>query len=160
MGGYGNKRHLTPYLDELTKKSLFFDNFFATGTRTVRGMEAVNLSVPPTPGRSIVKRPKDDTLDAVGKILKQKGYENKFLYAGYGYFDNMNDFFSKNGYEVVDRLKFSKDEITFSNVWGACDEDLYNKVLSEADKVLMVLRPYQYYAVEKIVDRVKNSDKN
>jgi len=33
-------------------------------------------------------------------------------------------------------------------------------VLSEADKVLMVLRPYQYYAVEKIIDRVKNSDKN
>lgn len=33
-------------------------------------------------------------------------------------------------------------------------------VLSEADKVLMVLRPYQYYAVEKIVDRVRNSKKN
>ena len=33
-------------------------------------------------------------------------------------------------------------------------------VLSEADKVLMVLRPYQYYAVEKIVDRVRNSNKN
>jgi hypothetical protein len=24
----------------------------------------------------------------------------------------------------------------------------------------MVLRPYQYYAVEKIVDRVRNTDKN
>ena len=33
-------------------------------------------------------------------------------------------------------------------------------VLSEANKVLMVLRPYQYYGVEKIIDRVKNSDKN
>ena len=147
MGVYGNKKHLTPYLDELTKKSLFFDNFFATGTRTVRGMEAVNLSVPPTPGRSIIKRPKDDTMDAVGKILKQKGYENKFVYAGYGYFDNMNDFFSKNGYEVVDRLKFSKDEITFANVWGACDEDLYNKVLSEADKSYKKNKPFYFFVM-------------
>ena len=33
-------------------------------------------------------------------------------------------------------------------------------VLHEKDKVLMVLRPYQYYAVESIIDRVKNSNKN
>jgi len=33
-------------------------------------------------------------------------------------------------------------------------------VLSEAYKVLMVLRPYQYFAVEALVDRVKNTTKN
>ncbi|WP_194768125.1 type I restriction endonuclease subunit R [Tamlana sp. I1] len=33
-------------------------------------------------------------------------------------------------------------------------------VLHESDKTLMVLRPYQFYAVESIIDRVKNSDKN
>lgn len=33
-------------------------------------------------------------------------------------------------------------------------------VLNETNKILMVLRPYQYYAVEKIVDRVRNTDKN
>ncbi|MFB2895191.1 type I restriction endonuclease subunit R [Aerosakkonemataceae cyanobacterium BLCC-F50] len=33
-------------------------------------------------------------------------------------------------------------------------------VLHESDKVLMVLRPYQYYAVEAIIERVKNTDKN
>ncbi len=33
-------------------------------------------------------------------------------------------------------------------------------VLSEAYKVLMVLRPYQYYAVEALIERVKNSNKN
>lgn len=33
-------------------------------------------------------------------------------------------------------------------------------VLNEAYKILMVLRPYQYYAAEAIIDRVKNSDKN
>ena len=33
-------------------------------------------------------------------------------------------------------------------------------VLNQTYKILMVLRPYQYYAVEKIVDRVRNTDKN
>lgn len=33
-------------------------------------------------------------------------------------------------------------------------------VLHQADKVLMVLRPYQYYAAEAIIDRVKNSTRN
>jgi len=33
-------------------------------------------------------------------------------------------------------------------------------VLHESDRILMVLRPYQYYAVEKIVDKVKNSNDN
>jgi phosphoglycerol transferase MdoB-like AlkP superfamily enzyme len=91
MGIYGNKNNLTPHLDELTKKSLFFDNLYATGTRTVRGMEAVTLSVPPTPGRGIIKRPDNHNTYSVGSIFAQKGYENKFIYAGHGYFDNMND---------------------------------------------------------------------
>ena len=33
-------------------------------------------------------------------------------------------------------------------------------VLHEGDKCLMVLRPYQFYAVEKILDRVQNSNDN
>jgi type I restriction enzyme R subunit len=33
-------------------------------------------------------------------------------------------------------------------------------VFNETRKVLMALRPYQYYATEAIIDRVKNSDKN
>ncbi len=33
-------------------------------------------------------------------------------------------------------------------------------VLSETDKMLMILRPYQYYAVEAIIDHTKSSTKN
>ncbi len=133
MGVYGNKENMTPHLDALAKKSLFFNNLYATGTRTVRGMEAVTLSIPPTPGRSIVKRPKNDTLDSIGEVFKSRGYDNKFIYAGHGYFDNMNAFFSGNGFHTIDRFDFTEKEVTFSNVWGVCDEDLLNKTLKEAD---------------------------
>ncbi len=142
MGVYGDDRNLTPYLDKLTKESLFFDNLYATGTRTVRGMEAVTLSLPPTPGRSIVKRPDCHGMYSSGFIFKEKGYENKFIYGGYGYFDNMNDFFSHNGFEIVDRNSFTKEEETFGNVWGLCDEDLFNKALKEADKSYNKKKPF------------------
>jgi phosphoglycerol transferase MdoB-like AlkP superfamily enzyme len=133
MGIYGDDRGLTPHLDRLAKSSLFFSNMFATGTRTVRGMEAVTMSVPPTAGRSIVKRPDNHNMFGMGWVFKNKGYDNKFIYAGHGYFDNMNEYFSHNGFEIVDRVSFAKDEIHFANVWGVCDEDLFEKSIKEAD---------------------------
>ena len=142
MGVYGSTRELTPHLDKLTTKSMFFDNFYATGTRTVRGMEAVVLSVVPTPGRSIVKRPDNHNMFSSAFIFKEKGYENKFIYAGHGYFDNMNSFFSTNGFDIVDRNSFEKDETTFSNVWGVCDEDLFAKASKEADKSFNNHKPF------------------
>jgi phosphoglycerol transferase MdoB-like AlkP superfamily enzyme len=142
MGIYGDDRKLTPHIDALAKKSLFFSNFFATGTRTVRGMEAVTISVPPTAGRSIVKRPDNHNMFGMGWIFKEKGYENKFIYAGHGYFDNMNEYFSNNGFEIVDRVSFAKDEITFANVWGVCDEDLFDKSIKEADNSYTKKQPF------------------
>ena len=142
LGVFGDKRGLTPHLDELANKSLFFNNLYATGTRTVRGMEAVTLSLPPTPGRSIVKRPDCQNMNSAGFIFQKLGYDNKFIYAGHGYFDNMNYFFSNNGFKVVDRFDFNEDEVTFSNVWGVCDEDLLNKVSKEADKSYAKQKPF------------------
>jgi len=142
MGVYGDKNDLTPHMDALAKKSLFFSNFFATGTRTVRGMEAVTMSVPATAGRSIVKRPDNHNMFGIGWVFKEKGYDNKFIYAGHGYFDNMNAYFGHNGFKIVDRPSFSENEVTFSNVWGVCDEDLFDKSIKEADKSYVNKQPF------------------
>jgi CubicO group peptidase (beta-lactamase class C family) len=56
-GTYGASPSLTPELDRIAGDSLVFTDLYASGTRTVRGLEALALSVPPTPGESIVKRP-------------------------------------------------------------------------------------------------------
>jgi len=134
MSRFGNDKNITPNLDSISRQSLLFTNFFATGTRTVRGMEALTLSLPPTPGYSIVKRPKNENMFSMGNVLKSKGYDTNFIYAGNGYFDNMNYFFGNNGYNVVDRKEFRDDEVTFENAWGVCDEDLLTKASQVADK--------------------------
>jgi len=132
MGRFGNSKGLTPNLDTLAGESLFFNNLYATGTRTVRGLEAITLSMPPLPGESLIKRPNNGGYFNWGTVMKSRGYDNRFIYAGYGYFDNMNSFYSRNGFSIVDRSDFDRDEITFSNAWGVCDEDLFDKVIREA----------------------------
>ncbi len=143
----GGDKGLTPNLDALVKESMFFDNFYATGTRTIRGMESITLSVPPMPGRSIVKKPDNHNMYSSGFIFRNKGYETKFIYGGYGYFDNMNEFFSNNGFDIVDRSNFSKEEDTFHTVWGVCDEDLLNKTLKEADSSYHAHKPFMSFVM-------------
>lgn len=141
LSDFGNTENITPNLDSLAQKSLLFTNLYATGTRTVRGLEALSISVPPTPGQSIVRRPKNENLFSLGKVFKDKGYQSKFIYGGYGYFDNMGYFFTNNHYEVVDRTKIAKKDIDYENIWGVADENLFTLAIKEIDKTTEAGQP-------------------
>lgn len=146
LGSFGNTEALTPNLDDLAEKSLFFENFYATGTRTTRGLEAVTLSIPPTPGRSIVKRlGRESGMWSLGNVLKDKGYNTQFIYGGDGYFDNMNTFFKGNGYDIIDKSDIPEEQISFSNAWGVSDEDLLKKTLDQADKASVQGEPFFFH---------------
>lgn len=144
---FNRASNLSPNLAEIARKSLVFDSFYATGTRTDRGMEALTLSMPPTPGRSIVKRPRNENLFTLGSVFRSKGYDTAFIYGGFGYFDNMNYFFGNNGYRVIDRNSVAKNDITFANVWGACDEDLFRWTMREADAGAASGKPFHYFVM-------------
>lgn len=131
---FGEQRNITPFLDKLSQECLFFSNLFATGTRTVRGLEALSLSIPPTPGQSIVRRKNNTDLITMGQILRSAGYETYFYYGGYGYFDNMNAYFEGNSYAVQDRMDVPDDKIAFGNVWGIADESLFDAVIRSVDE--------------------------
>ena len=148
MKNFGNTQNLTPFIDSLAGSSVLFTNLYATGTRTVRGMEALSLSIPPTPGSSIVRRPNNNNLFTIGTVFKKAGYERTFVYGGDGYFDNMNQYFGSNGFNIIDRgrniipgddFKTTRSTINdslvhFENAWGICDEDLYDAVIKDADE--------------------------
>lgn len=142
LGAFGNTQHITPQLDSLAKEGLLFSNLYASGTRTVRGLEALSLCIPPTPGQSIVKRPDNKNLFSLGNIFRSKGYNSRFIYGGYGYFDNMNEFFSNNGYQVTDRSALQDSEIHYSNIWGVADEDLFTLSLRELDHDYQNKKPF------------------
>lgn len=157
MARFGSKQGITPVLDSLAGNGIVFSRMYATGTRTVRGMEALSLAVPPTPGNSIVRRKNNDGLSTIGSIFRQQGYQTSFFYGGDGYFDNMNQYFGSNGFDIVDRggritagdsyntnrsvLKDS--EVSFENAWGVSDGDLFSSVIRDADS--RALRGERFY---------------
>ncbi len=134
MNAFGNQQRLTPNLDSIAQKGILFTNLYASGTRTVRGLEALSLSIPPLPGQSVVKRPDNENLFSLGSLFRSKGYITQYMYGGYSYFDNMGYFFSNNGYDVIDRSVIPKQEIHYANVWGVADEDLFNLSLNTMDE--------------------------
>jgi phosphoglycerol transferase MdoB-like AlkP superfamily enzyme len=141
-GTYGRRDSLTPQLDRLSHDSLVFGNLYANGTRTVRGLEALALSVPPTPGESIVKRAHNEGLFSLATVFNAKGYRSQFMYGGYGAFDDMNHFFATNGYEVLDRKAIPSDTIHHENIWGVADEDLYTMALHRFDRDAATGKPF------------------
>lgn len=140
LGAWGDPRGLTPRLDALAKESLVFGKVYATGNRTVRGLEALSLSLPPTPGQSIVKRPHNAHLFTLGDVFENKGYDTAYIYGGYGYFDNMSEFFSHNDYRVIDRSAIPAAAIHYENIWGVADEDLFDLAIREIDASLAASR--------------------
>ena len=142
MERFGNTERITPVLDSLYKLGLAFDRVYATGNRTVRGLEAVTLSLPPCPGQSIIKRPNNAGMHSAGALLRDKGYNVTYFYGGNSYFDNMETFFGGNGYEIVDQKQYAPDEITFQNIWGVSDEDSYAKAIRTLGQRARSGRPF------------------
>jgi phosphoglycerol transferase MdoB-like AlkP superfamily enzyme len=132
VGAYGDTRGLTPEFDALAKESVLFANAYATGTRTVRGLEAISASIPPIPSESILKREGSQDITTWGEVMQQQGYHSSFLYGGYGYFDNMNEYFAGNGFATSDRADMP--EPRFANIWGVSDEDLFMHALQYFDQ--------------------------
>lgn len=133
---------LTPSFDSLSAEhGLLFTNIYATGNRTVRGVEATLASFPPIPGRSIVKRPGCENVFTLSSLLKEKGYNTLFMYGGLSYFDNIGEFAAGNSYDrVIDELDFH--DPTFKTIWGVCDEDLFGKAIVEFDSLQALGQPF------------------
>ena len=134
LGAYGSTEGLTPNLDRLARESVKFERAFATGSRTVRGLEALSLGIPPIPGQSVVRRPQNGHLSTLGEVLQKQGFATLFIYGGYGYFDNMNAYFNANEYQIVDRRVFPEESVIFENVWGVADEVLFTNAVAAIDR--------------------------
>lgn len=131
---FGSTQYITPFLDSLIPYSLFFENFYASGTRTVRGLEALSLAIPPTPGQSIVRRKDNGDMFTIGNVLKPKGYDVRYIYGGNAFFDNMGKYFGGNGYQVLDKRDIPKNLVNHTTAWGVDDEATFNFTLQQCDK--------------------------
>jgi phosphoglycerol transferase MdoB-like AlkP superfamily enzyme len=118
---------VTPELEKLKSQGWWFEQLYATGTRSVRGIEAVISGYAPTPAQAVVKLSlAQKNFFTLASLLGQRGYSTEFIYGGESHFDNMRGFFMGNGFKsVVDQNDFHAP--LFKASWGVSDEDLLNK---------------------------------
>lgn len=122
---------VTPNLEKLKSEGIWFTHLYATGTRSVRGIEAVVSGFPPTPAQSSVKLPlSQSNFFTLASLLNEKNYETSFIYGGEAHFDNMRNFFTGNGFKKIIEQKDFTNPI-FKGSWGASDQDLYQKAHEE-----------------------------
>ena len=122
---------VTPELEKLKEQGWWFEQLYATGTRSVRGIEAVTTGFPPTPAQSVVKLSLSQTgFFSLADLLGRRGYHTEFIYGGESHFDNMRSFFKGNGFErVIDEKDYQAP--VFTGSWGVSDEDLFNRAHQE-----------------------------
>jgi phosphoglycerol transferase MdoB-like AlkP superfamily enzyme len=142
MAHGGNPLNITPQLDRLATQGLFLSNLRATGNRTVRGLEATSLAIPPLPGHSVIWRDNNQNLETLGAVLADHGYVNRFMYGGYARFDNMATYFGGNHYQPLDRGHFPERHRAFGNIWGVADEHLYDYALEQMDRDAASGKPF------------------
>jgi phosphoglycerol transferase MdoB-like AlkP superfamily enzyme len=118
---------VTPELEKLKAQGWWFEHLFATGTRSVRGIEAVISGFPPTPAQAAVKLSLSQrNFFTLAGLLEKLGYHTEFIYGGESHFDNMNGFFRGNGFQsIIDQADF--DAPVFTGSWGVSDEDIFNR---------------------------------
>ncbi len=126
VGSLGGLK-ITPELDKLADEGIWFEHLYATGTRSVRGIEAVISGFTPTPMVSVVKHPETQTnFFTLASLLGKQGYQTSFIYGGSAHFDNMKRFMQNNGFKTVIDQEDYTDPV-YQSTWGVSDEDLFNR---------------------------------
>ncbi|MCB2425470.1 LTA synthase family protein, partial [Methylophaga pinxianii] len=138
----GGEHAVTPELEKLKDKGWWFEQLYATGTRSVRGIEATISGFLPTPARSVVKLSlSQQNFFTIADLLNHKGYFTEFIYGGESHFDNMASFFIGNGFEsVIDQDNYQNP--VFKGSWGVSDEDLLNKAHNRISEMHQKGQPY------------------
>lgn len=133
---------LTPEIDKLNNEGWAFKKLYATGTRSVRGIEAVITGFTPTPSRAVIKLDKSQhNFFTIASLLKSNNYTTQFIYGGESHFDNMKSFFLGNGFTSI--IDFDDIENpNFVASWGASDEDLFNQADIELNKLHASEKPF------------------
>lgn len=130
---------ITPELDQLAKNGILFNNCYASGNRTDKGLVAVFGGFPSQPTTSIIKFPnKTQTLPSIPKSLINEGYHTRYYYGGDIEFANYQSYLLNAGFEKLISIKDFEASERICN-WGVPDEFLFEKMVKE---LVDIPKPY------------------
>lgn len=134
---------VTPNMLKWSKEGIFFDNCYANGDRSEKGIVSIFSSVPPMPGYSIMKDPKKSRhLPSLISKLGKNGYKSSFYYGGDINFSNMQSYLRQAGFnKIVSQNNLNLD--CPDTKWGYHDECMlnlfYNDIVAEKDTAVFAI---------------------
>jgi phosphoglycerol transferase MdoB-like AlkP superfamily enzyme len=150
----GGMPGVTPQLNQLVRDGVLFDNFYASGDRTDKGIVAILSGYPAQPKSSIIKFPnKTQSLPFLSRSLQSAGYHTSFVYGGDIGFANMESYLTEAGFSNItddDDFPSALD----NSKWGVHDHHVFDRLLEECDtaqgpffKVMLSLSSHEPFDV-------------
>ena len=127
------RRKYAPRLAAIAKEGIYFDRVYATGTHTIRGMEAILHGYPPLPGLATPQRDGFERLPSLPRVLSGAGFHTVFVYGGWPNFTNFFDYWRGIGFDAM-LSRYDFPDRWFETSWGVADEILFERVLAEMDR--------------------------
>ncbi|MBX0289438.1 LTA synthase family protein [Hymenobacter sp. HSC-4F20] len=131
VGHLGGERGVTPTLDSLSQVGVSFQNLYAAGDRSQKGLVALLSGYPNQPTTSIIKYPrKTERLPHLARVLRAQGYGTAYYHGGELAFANMKSYLVTAGYQqFTERADFARRDQ--NSKWGAHDHVLLARLLKE-----------------------------
>jgi phosphoglycerol transferase MdoB-like AlkP superfamily enzyme len=142
MGAFGNADHLTPHLDSIASRSLFFTNFYSAGIHTFNGVYSTLFGMPSLPGKHTMKDlESQQPFSGIAKILSPENYSTLFFCTHDEQFDNMGGFCTANGFQkIVSQKDYPSDKVL--STLGVPDHVMFDESLSYLDNAHQAGQPF------------------
>lgn len=129
----GGLKGITPNLNQLCSEGILFDDFYASGDRTDKGIISILSGYPAQPQTSIIKYPnKTQSLPSLPRTLSSQGYHTSFVYGGDIGFANMESYVNIAGFSHITEDNDFPLSLNTSK-WGVHDEFVFNRLIDEVD---------------------------
>ena len=127
----GGESGISNQIDKLMDEGVFFDNIYASGGRTDKGVVSVLSGFPAQGARSIMKEnSKQVKIPSVPQSLNNAGYHSTFFYGGESRFFNMKSYLLSHGFgKIIEKEDFNQEDM--NSKWGAYDGAVYKRMQAE-----------------------------
>lgn len=141
MRAGGNSLNLTPFLDSIAGKGIFFNNVYTAGIHTFNGIFGTICSFPSIFNQHHLKHNPISRYNGIGNVLKANGYSTLYFTTHDGQFDNIEGFMRANDFDhVVTQSDYPSGEV--KTTLGVPDDYLFRFSLPVIDEVSGKDKPF------------------
>lgn len=136
-----NGKEITPFLNQLIKKSYYFDHFYSAGTHTNHGILATLYGLPALFDKNMMKNVTIPLCQGLPNTLQEQNYKTMFFMPHESQYDNMNAFLLENGFEEIYSQENYPPQMR-KNSFGVADDFLLSYSLNKINEKAPTSSPF------------------